>query len=272
MPVPFRARFWVALSLLGLVVSPAVGETWEATLTPFASGSFPAPRPLHAHYGFGWSGFSAATADVRFTKSASDNYELDAVGGTIGVTRTLWRYDIVHTANAATGTLRPLTVVETEKTRRKETKSEVTYLPEAVISRQEEQKSGATVTKDRRFDFPNALSVEAALLFLRSQPMPDGATYRVVVYPATSAYLCTITVKGRERVSVPAGSYPALKLNLQLSKIGPKHELTPHKKFRNAVVWLSDDNDRLVLRIEAQVYVGKVFAELRSVEYARPNL
>ena len=90
---------------------------------------------------------------------------------------------------------------------------------------------------------------------------------RIVVYPATSAYLCTITPAGRDRIEVPTGKYEAIKLDLQLSKIGRQRELLPHKKFRRATVWLSDDANRLVLRIEAKIFAGTVFAELQSVQF-----
>ncbi len=54
---------------------------------------------------------------------------------------------------------------------------------------------------------------------------------------------------------------------MQLSKIGKKRELEPHKKFRRASVWISDDSDRLLLRVEASIFVGKVFTELQSVRF-----
>jgi hypothetical protein len=88
-----------------------------------------------------------------------------------------------------------------------------------------------------------------------------------VVYPASSAYLATVTVTGREKISVRAGSYNAIKADLQLSKLGKKLELEPHRKFRRATIWISDDADRIILRIEAQVFVGTVFAELQSVHF-----
>ena len=72
---------------------------------------------------------------------------------------------------------------------------------------------------------------------------------------------------GRERLTGPAGTYNAIKLDLQLSKIGKNRELTQHRKFRRGNVWLSDDPDRLLLKIEAQVFIGTVFAELQSVEF-----
>ncbi len=58
---------------------------------------------------------------------------------------------------------------------------------------------------------------------------------------------------------------------MQLSKIDEQRELQPHKKFRGATVWLSDDADRLVLRIETQVFIGKVFAELQSMQFDNPK-
>jgi len=74
-------------------------------------------------------------------------------------------------------------------------------------------------------------------------------------------------VTGREKISVHAGSYNAIKVDLQLNKIGKNLELEPHRKFRRATIWLSDDADRIILRIEAQVFVGTVFAELQSVRF-----
>jgi hypothetical protein len=47
--------------------------------------------------------------------------------------------------------------------------------------------------------------------------------------------------------------------------------LEPHKKFRRGTIWVSDDAERLVLRIDAQVFVGTVFAELQSVHFDNPK-
>ena len=95
--------------------------------------------------------------------------------------------------------------------------------------------------------------------------------YRVVVFPATSAYLATLTVVGREKVTVHAGNYKAIKIDLQLSKVGKNLELEPHRKFRRATIWISDDSDRVLLRAEAQIFVGTVFAELQSVRFDTPR-
>jgi hypothetical protein len=102
---------------------------------------------------------------------------------------------------------------------------------------------------------------------LRSQPLRKGSVYRVVVYPATNAYLATVSVVGREKISVHAGAFNAIKLDLKLKRIGKHLELEPHRKFRRATIWVSDDAQRLLLRIEAQIFVGTVFAELQSLQF-----
>jgi hypothetical protein len=70
---------------------------------------------------------------------------------------------------------------------------------------------------------------------------------------------------------VHAGTYNAIKLDLQLKRIGKHLQLEPYKKFRRATIWVSDDAERLILRIEAQIFVGTVFAELQSMHFDNAN-
>jgi hypothetical protein len=130
-----------------------------------------------------------------------------------------------------------------------------------------EGEGAAAKTTTRPFSWPNLFDLHSAALYLRSQPLKDRSVYRIVVYPATNAYLATLTVVGREKISVHAGTYSAIKLDLRLKRIGKHLELEPHKKFRRASIWLSDDAERLLLRIEAQIFVGTVFADLQSVHF-----
>jgi len=255
--------FFCCVALAGA----ARGAEWEATLSAPEAGPFRNLRPVTANYGFGWNGITAASVEVRLAPTADGHLQFTATGGTIGLARSLWEYEVNHSALVDAQTLRPLQVNEVENIRAERVTTELIFTPEGVTSAREERKDGQVKSKTRRFAFPNVLSVNAALLHLRTQPLPEGAIHRVVVYPATSAYLCTVKVVGRERVTVPTGTYDALKLDVKLNKIGKERELQPHKKLKKATVWLADDSDRLILRIEAQIFVGTVFAELQSVAY-----
>lgn len=254
-------------SLALLFASRALGATWEATVTATSPPSFPGPRPMHAKYLFRWSGFPGASADVQLTRPSDDRFHLDGTIHTIGLVRALWKFDGSHTSRVNARTLRPIEMNQVEMVRNKKTVTSLLFDSKGVTSSETETRGDGVGPKIRRFDLPNLFDLYSALLYLRSQPLQDRSVQRIVVYPATSAYLATVTVLGRERFIGPAGTYNAIKLDLQLSKIGKTRELEPHRKFRRAAVWLSDDSDRLLLRIQAQIFVGTVFAELQSVEF-----
>lgn len=268
--VPASLNRLILLSLsvvLSFASTAAATEGWESTVSPFAPGSFPELRSLRAKYNLGWNGVTAGHADIRFGKTAAGRPELEATGGTTGFARTLWTFDVKHVGTSDAQTLRPIEVQEIERGRKKEMTTKVSFTSDRVTSVREERRESNAKSKTRTFEFPNVFSVNSALLYLRTQPLQDDAVQRIVVYPATSAYLCTIKVRGRERITVPTGTYDAIKVDVQLGKIGKKRELLPHKRFRRATVWLSDDPDRLILRIETQVFVGTVYAELQSVQF-----
>jgi Protein of unknown function (DUF3108) len=258
------------LAILFAFCTNCLAADWQSTISKEPPGNFPELRALRATYRFGWSGVTAATGDVRFTK-AGDKFEFQGSGRTIGFVRALWRLDVNHRAIANAATLHPIEMQQTESYRKKKITTVLTFKSNGVSRARTEGEAAAAGTKTRQFDFPNLFDLHSAALYLRSQPLNDRSVYRVVVYPATNAYVATLTAVGRERISVHAGTYNAIKLDLQLKRVGKHLELQPHRKFRRATIWVSDDADRLLLRIEAQIFVGTIFAELQSVHFESPR-
>ena len=273
-----RAQIWLVIAPRTLPAifaflafcSSSLAENWEATLSKDPIGNFPELRPLRASYRFGWSGLTAATGDVHFTKPSENKFQLDGTGRTIGFVRALWKLDASYQAIASAETLRPIEAHQIESYRSKKIVTHLTFTNNGVTRTRTEGK-GVAEAKTRQFNFPNLFDLVSAMLYLRSQPLKERAVYRIVAYPATNAYLATVTVVGREKISVHAGNYNAIKLDLQLKRIGKQRQLEPHRKFRRATIWVSDDAERLLLRIEAQVFVGTVFAELQSVSFENPK-
>ncbi len=255
---------FVVLVLLSLSAGAA---DWQNSLTKDPPGHFPPLRPLRAKYNFGWSGITAATADVHCALTGDNRSVIEGNGRTVGFVRALWRYDVNYRSVVDTNDLRPIESKEVDITRGKKVTTNLSFNNNGVSRVRDDGSAGGA--KPKRFDFPNLNDLQSVLLYLRSQPLKDRSVYRVVVYPETNAYLGTVTVTGREKISVRAGSYNAIKLDLRLNKVGKNLELEPHKKFRRATIWVSDDSDRILLRIEAQVFVGTVFAELQSVQFER---
>ncbi|HEX4654000.1 MAG TPA: DUF3108 domain-containing protein [Candidatus Udaeobacter sp.] len=259
-----------ALAILFAFCTSCPAANWQSTISKEPPGNFSELRPLRATYRFGWSGLTAATGDVRFTRQ-QDKFEFDGTGRTVGFVRALWKFDGTHNAVAEVQTLHPLETQQTENYRSKKLVTHLAFTSNGVSRTRTEGEGAAAATKTREFNFPDLFDLHSAALYLRSQPLKERSVYRVVVYPATSAYLVTITVVGREKISVHAGSYNAIKLDLQLKRVGKHLELEPHRKFRRGTIWISDDADRVLLRVEAQIFVGTIFAELQSLHFESPQ-
>jgi len=261
------ARTGVLAALLWSGPLVQAASSWESTVTSAAPPAFPNPRPMQARYGFGWSGFPCATAEIRTSKPGGDRVQLDVNARTTGLARALWKFDATGVSTVDADTLRPIGVHQVENDRGKRIVTELAFTSGGVVSKITETPGSGT--KVRRFDFPKLFDLQSAMLYLRSQAHQERNVQRIVVFSSTAPYLATVTVLGRERVTVPAGTYNAIKFDLQLNRI-KDGQLQPHRKFRRATAWLSDDADRLMLKIEAQVFIGSVFCELQSVEFNSP--
>jgi hypothetical protein len=260
-----------AITILFASWTGSFAADWQATLSKEPAGNFPELRPLRASYRFGWSGVTAATGEVHFTKPSNDRFQLEGASRTIGFVRALWKLDVTYRAVAKPQPLAPIETRQSESYRSKKIATHLTFTNSGVTRARTEGEGAGAKTTTRDFNFPNLFDLHSAALYLRSQPLKQGSIYRLPIYAATNPYLATVTVTGREKCSVRAGTYNAIKLDLQLKRIGKHLELEPHKKFRRATIWVSDDAERLILRIDAQIFVGTVFAELQSVRFDNPN-
>jgi len=258
---------WLRALVVCLLCVPAWAGDWRDTLTSAQPGKFPPPRPWKGLYKFGWSGISAAQASFNFGKASHGQYQLIMATQTTGAVRALWRMDTTHTAMCMASTLRPVCLRQTEVYKSETENTRADFLPDGVRYLCQETPTKEPPRKERRFKFTNAFDLQTALLFIRSQRLEGGEHYRMVVFPGKGAYLADIDVVGREKTKVPAGSYDAIKCQVRLQEVNKRMELEPHKKFQRAYAWLSDDRDRLLLKIEAEVFVGSVWTELQSVEF-----
>ncbi|MGE5212240.1 MAG: DUF3108 domain-containing protein [Nitrospirota bacterium] len=260
-----------AIAILLASSTGLVAADWQATLSKDPVGNFPELRPLRASYRFGWAGVTAASGEIHFTKPSNDRFQLEGTGRTTGFVRALWKLDVTQRAVANSRTLAPIEMQQTETYRSKKITTHLAFTSSGVTRTRTEGEGSSAKTKTRDFTMPDLFDLHSAALYLRSQPLKQGSVYRLAVYPASNAYLAIIKVVGREKISVHAGSFNAIKLDLHLKRVGKHLELEPHKKFRRATIWVSDDSERLILRIQAQIFVGTVFAELQSMRFDNPN-
>jgi hypothetical protein len=257
-------RWLLALGIA--IAAPAWGADWRDTLTPLKPGNGPPLRPLTAAYNFGWTALKAASAEFEFARVKGGEMKLTVHARTTGGVRMLWRMDTDHVAYCDATTLRPIRLEQAEMYKGK------TEIANAVFSRDSverwrETKPGGNPPKKKSIKLPDPYDLQTALLMIRAQKLQPGDVYRLVVFPAKAPYLAEIDVIGKETVKVAGTTYPAIKCQIKLQGITKQLTLEPHKKFKEAFAWMSDDRDRLLLKIKAEIFVGSVWAEMSSVKF-----
>jgi hypothetical protein len=246
---------------------PAPAADWRDSLTR-QPGTFPPLRPLRARYDFGWSGLKAAEAHAVFSREKGGKVKLEITGRTVGAARALWRLDTKATSTANAATLRPVKLQQTETYSRKSMTTTIDFTAKGAASVRQPNPPDPTPPKVKRFKFSEVHDLHSALLFIRSQPLRTGQTTRVCVYPGSSPYVAELTVVGREKMKAAGKPWPAIRCELKLRAVAKDFTLGEHKRFKRATAWISDDPDRLLLRLEAEIFVGSIWLELEEVEFA----
>jgi len=256
-----------ALLLCCAFAMGARGEDLRASLTPRSPGNFPLLRPLKANYSFGWTAITAGRAEAEFTRGGGI-CKLKARGGSLGLARALWRLDADATSTVRASTLLPICLVQTEQYSDEKRTTTVNYGPNGAARTRVREPKDEDSGKTKRFKFAPMHDLHSALLFIRSQRLRQGDVVRLVAYPNADAYLAEAEVVGREKLGAAGKEWPAIKLALRLKKVTKELGVEPDKKFKGAFAWLSDDADRLLLRVETDVMIGHVWMELQQVSFA----
>jgi hypothetical protein len=98
----------------------------------------------------------------------------------------------------------------------------------------------------------------AFLYFLRTIPLEVGKTYSFNRYFKPDRNPVKVTVVRREKIIVPAGEFNAIVLQPSIKAKGIFAESA------HAEVWVSDDDDRMMLQMKTRLPFGAVTFQLRS--------
>lgn len=252
-----------AAAVAGAAWNP--GPDWESEVTTTPPGAIPAPKPVVLRYSFGWSGIEAGRAKVNFS-TTRNGYAVSAEGGTVGMARSLWVFDVAHRAKSKGDTFEPIGFEQTETLKTKKNQYSAIFNAKGVEATKTERVDGKPKKSERRFRFPGTLDLFSAYLYLRTFPWSPGDEATIALFPAFTPYLIHLEALGAERISVPAGEYDAIKIRLDIRKIGKKKSLAGFKKFKRATMWISNDDDRYVLKVDTDLFIGTVYAQLVGVE------
>jgi hypothetical protein len=260
------------LILLFLVAAVSLGqaeETWRSRVKPEQAGDFPPVKPFRAEFRFGWSNVvSAASAYARMYYKG-DKIVTEVTGGTRGLARTLWSLDARHRAETKLSDFMPVSFSQSEVYAKKKVNTEAVAKPDGLWYIRRVVSDPANKPKWKRVKVEPVRDIVSGMLFMRSLPLKDGDRIGLIAFPGDSPFLCEVLVEKRETVKVGGKPVKAIKMSFQLQRIDMSHDnqLVTHGKFRSGAVWVSDDENRIPLRAEVQIFVGYVYGELVSINY-----
>jgi hypothetical protein len=121
-------------------------------------------------------------------------------------------------------------------------------------------------TETKEFDPIPRFSQDSlsVLYYLRTVPLPAGAVLTVPVVSEGKSWEAVVTVIRRELMSTPMGRVMTVVLKPETRYQGVL------KKSGDSFLWLTDDERRVPVRLEAKVKIGTVVANLTAFEPGTP--
>lgn len=104
----------------------------------------------------------------------------------------------------------------------------------------------------------------SALYFLRTVPLPEGGMVTFPVVSEGKTWDAEISVVRREVLNTPLGRVQTVVLKPETKYQGIL------QKRGDSFLWMTDDDRRLLVRLEAKVKIGSVVATLKKVELGVP--
>jgi hypothetical protein len=120
------------------------------------------------------------------------------------------------------------------------------------------------------FDFKDQVPHDAhsAMAEIREWRAPIGARRTVWVIGGRRLWRTDLTVGPKETIGTKLGNRPAFRLDGTAYRARGDLRVDATKKARKFTVWVSDDADRVPLKVRASTELGDVTIDL--VDYARP--
>lgn len=107
-------------------------------------------------------------------------------------------------------------------------------------------------------DIPACVTdVITAFYFVRQQPLRVGEQIRLPINDGAKTYEVSVEVQAREQIQTPLGTRAAF-------RVEPKVFGALYPRKGRMLIWFSDDEQRLPLRIKAAIAVGTITGTLRS--------
>lgn len=266
---PTLIQSMTAATLIVALAAPA-----PASIPPLATAALTnaytvaLPESLQSEtlvYEFGWAGIPAAEATWTATRRKDTTGEWMDIKGTARTNAAVsffWKMrDEVEATVATDGAMRPESyrLSQKENALRRVTTLDFDHADGTVAVHRNEKKDGDPKTMDRTDPVEGQYDPVSAAMALRGLPLEEGRELSLEVLTGKSLYRLDVAVLGREKVRAAGREWDAWVVSPRIFNIT---ENGPNPKFKTAKIWISDDATRIPLKVESEVFIGSVYAEL----------
>ena len=258
-----------ALGLLSLTAAVAGPPEWVKELTYGHAGTRAVP-PCKLTFDVGWSHvMTAGQATLMVREAGAEYWRADASAASTGLARLLWKYDCEMTSIMHRGSLSAHFLQHRETDSAETCRYRVAFQHHRVVTETEVQPvKGKESQSTTVCAFGPMDDILSFILYVRSQELANGQKITRVVQPWDTPYLTTFEVLGRDTMTYEGKRRACIKLGLKIRKIDRTTlVMSDYKKMKTATIWVSDDELRVPLEMQASVYVGYMFARLTKFEY-----
>jgi hypothetical protein len=243
-----------------VVLAPANARLFaQAKTLPFQPGE-------ELTYDVTWSVFQAGTVSATVqsaVKGSKDDYTIDTTAHSQGFVSLLFPVDNQFRSVFDPGTLCSENISKkiSEGRRRKET--QIVFDPQRKLAILDERDLAQphAPPKHAESDIPACVEdVVTAFYYLRSQDFQIGKPLHMPVNDGSRTYDVTLDVQAQEMISTPLGQRSAI-------RVEPKVFSGLFKRKGRMLVWFSNDQQHVPLRIKFIIAVGPITATLKSVTH-----
>ena len=268
--IHFHPKFGHGLHILPMIMAlictslTFAAPTWMDELSPPKPGPHPPIPSCTVNLRVSWKGLlDSGLMRVEFQPRGASKPGKISIRSEVqstGAAAKLFPYKSHAWSEIDPVTLKPLFFQSTETDRSETLTTTLEHTPTCVncMEKSHDHKSGKLSERRKTFTHQPVYDLFSAMLFIRSQNLREGDSYKLLIHPFKQPYLLHVTVRGRENHL----EQKCIRLGVNLRKINAKTlELMPYKKLkREATLWLSDDTARVPLELRAAVFVGDVRA------------
>ena len=258
-------------SCFGVLAGPLLAD-WRDSLTPDIPGSFPPSRPFEAEFRIGWTDIEAARAHTKITGDGPGIIRFTGTCATSGLARMLWQLDGTLDSTSAIEGIQTVYSVQNETYAKYSILTQIVARPDGIWCLRENFPPRGNPARWKHIKISPLRDLFSGVLFIRSQNLVPGALISTIIFPGDCPFLVEIRDVGTCKINVAGAARDAIKLDIHLQRINLKlGQVERYGKFQSGTIWLSNDADRIPLRVEINIFVGYVFAELESVVFTAPG-